>query len=109
MMMCPGGCFELRQVYVSYRVQNGDTLWRLWKKSNMTKEEWMKANEGRNPDSTLYVGERIIIKDPIETCKQRDNYLLTQELMISEKENVASLCADAIFQPLRKYTERLVK
>ena len=108
-MMCPGGCFELGQVYVSYHVQRGDTLWNLWKKSDMTKQEWVQVNGGRDPEAVLYEGETIVIKDPVETCKQRDNYLLTQELMISGKKDLESLCAYPIFKPLGKFVEKLQK
>lgn len=107
MMMCPGGCFEIRDVYVGYHVQKGDTLWNLWKKTGMTRQEWIKVNEGRDPAALLYAGETIVIKDPIETCKQMDNYLLVQMSMMVGSDDVSVVCENRAFKPLQAFTKKL--
>lgn len=56
----------------------------------------------------MKAGETIVIKDPIETCRQMDSYLLAQLTMAYEK-GVDYVCADRVFKPLQKYTEQLRK
>ena len=58
----------LKPILVSYAVQKGDTLWKLWKKSEMGREEWMSLNNGRDPDKPLHTGEKIVLKDPLASC-----------------------------------------
>ena len=97
-------------IHRHYVVQQGDNLNVILDKCGMTKKEWDADNPKRRAYAVyLHPGETIVIKDPIETCKQRDNYLLTQELMISGKKDLESLCADHTFKPLEKFVEKLQK
>ncbi|MBI5299224.1 MAG: LysM peptidoglycan-binding domain-containing protein [Deltaproteobacteria bacterium] len=58
----------LKPILVSYTVQKGGTLWKLWQKSEMERQEWMSLNNGRDPDKFLHAGETIVLKDPLASC-----------------------------------------
>lgn len=112
-----GGSSQITSaVYVSYTVQKGDTLWDIWKKTGMTSEEWMKENDSRDPDATLYAGEKITIKDPVATCRNEDGYwdaVRQTAIAVGKYDHELDVCGYDhqynLFKPLRKYTEVLQK
>ncbi len=105
-------------IYVRYTVQKSDTPSALWRAAEMTREDWSQANNGRDPNRILKIGEEIILKDPIQTCAVQA-FHQRMSLVTSDppfdfsfgrgREDACYGVKYGLFKPLRKFTKLLIK